>query len=91
MAGGIRQAVGRKCPSRTELVRVGGDDGLAGWRVSGRRAAVRQGTQSCQGVTELGFPGPTLWQMQSEAARRVGEPSVEGEEAQERLLAASRH
>ena len=40
-----------------------------------------QGTQSCQGVTELGFPGPTLWQMQSEAARRVGEPSVEGEEA----------
>ena len=39
------------------------------------------GAQSCQGVTELGFPGPTLWQMQSEAARRAGEPTGEGEEA----------
>ena len=40
-----------------------------------------QGAQSRQGATELGFPGPTLWQMQSEAARRAGEPSGEGEEA----------
>ena len=40
-----------------------------------------QGAQSCQGATELGFPGPTLWQMQSEAARRAGEPSGQGEEA----------
>ena len=40
-AGGIRQAVGRKCPWRTELVRVGGDVQLAGWRVSGLVAAVR--------------------------------------------------
>ena len=40
-----------------------------------------QGSQSCQGVTELGFPGPTLWQMQSEAALRAGEPSGQGEEA----------
>ena len=35
MADIIRQAVGRKCPSRTELARVGGDVQLAGWRVSG--------------------------------------------------------
>ena len=41
MVGGIRQAVGKKCPSRTGLERVGGDVQLAGWRVSGRRAAVR--------------------------------------------------
>ena len=39
-----------------------------------------QGSQSCQGTTELGFPGPTLGQMQSEAARRAGEPSGQGEE-----------
>ena len=39
-----------------------------------------QGAQSCQGATELGFPGPALWQMQSELARRAGEPSGEGEE-----------
>ena len=45
---------------------------------SGRRW---QGSQWCQGVTELGFPGPTLGKMQSEAARRAGEPSGEGEEA----------
>ena len=40
-----------------------------------------QGAQSCQGVIELVFPGPTLWKMQSEAARRAGEPSGESEEA----------
>ena len=40
-----------------------------------------QGAQSCQGATELVFPGPALGQMQSEAARRAGEPSGEGEEA----------
>ena len=34
------------------------------------------GAQSCQGATELGFPGPTLWQMQSEASRRAGEQSL---------------
>ena len=42
MAGVIRQAVGKECPSRTELARVGGDVQLAGWRVSGLVAAVRQ-------------------------------------------------
>ena len=40
-----------------------------------------KGSQSCQGAIELGFPRPTLGQMQSEAARRAGEPSGEGEEA----------
>ena len=83
MAGGIRQAVGRKCPSRSELARVGDDVQLAGWRVSGRRAPSGwewQGAQSSEGATELVFPGPALGKMQSEAARRAGEPSGEGEE-----------
>ena len=40
-----------------------------------------QRAQSCQGATELVFPGPALGQMQSEAARRAGEPSGQGEEA----------
>ena len=31
MVGGIRQAVGKKCPSRTELARVGRDVQLARW------------------------------------------------------------
>ena len=39
-----------------------------------------QGSQSCQGATELGFPEPALWKMQSEAARRAGEPSGDREE-----------
>ena len=84
MAGGIRQAVGRKCPWRTELARVGDDVQLAGWRVSGRRAPSGwewQGAQSSEGATELVFPGPAPWQMQSEAARRAGEPSGHREEA----------
>ena len=57
---------------------------LAGWRVSGGRApsgGERQRSESSEGATELGFPGPTLGQMQSEAARRAGEPSGQGEEA----------
>ena len=58
---------------------VGPDGGSAGWLPpSGRKW---QGAQSCQGATELGFPGPTLGKMQSEAARRAGEPSGQGEEA----------
>ena len=40
-----------------------------------------QGSQSSQGMSELGFPGPALGKMQSEAARRAGEPSGHGEEA----------
>ena len=39
------------------------------------------GSQSSQGASELGFPRPALWQMQSEAAGRAGEPSGQGEEA----------
>ena len=57
---------------------------MAGWRVSGRRAPSGwewQGSQSSQGATELGFPGPALGQMQSELARRAGEPSGDREEA----------
>ena len=38
------------------------------------------GSQSCQGAAELGFPRPALGQMQGEAARRAGEPSGQGEE-----------
>ena len=51
---------------------------------SGAVGAVRQamqGSQSSQGTAELGFPGPMLGQMQSEAAGRAGEPSGQGEEA----------
>ena len=44
------------------------------WRVSGRRAPSGRKWQG------LVFPGPALGKMQSEAARRVGEPSGEGEE-----------
>ena len=67
-----------------ELVRVCGDVQLAGWRVSGGRApsgGERQRSESSEGATELGFPWPTLGQMQSEAARRAGEPSGHGKEA----------
>ena len=79
--GGIRRS--KRC-SRTELVRVCGDVQMAGWGVSGGRApsgGERQRSESSEGATELGFPGPTLGQMQSEAARRAGEPSGHGKEA----------
>ena len=38
------------------------------------------GSQSGQGATELGFPGPALGKMQGEAAGRAGDSSGEGEE-----------
>ena len=78
--GGLRHGERR---SRTGMARVGGEVQLAGGRVSGGRAPSGrkwQGSQSSEGATELGFPGPALGKMQSEAARRVGEPSGEGEE-----------
>ena len=78
--GGIRHGERR---SRTGMARVCGEVQLAGGRVSGGRAPSGrkwQCSQSSEGATELGFPGPALWKMQSEAARRVGEPSGEGEE-----------
>ena len=79
--GGLRHGERR---SRTGMARVGGEVQLAGWRVSGRRAPSGwkwQGSQSSEGATELGFPGPALGKMQSEAARRAGEPSGDREEA----------
>ena len=64
--------------SRTGLARVGLSVGWlpvpvlpSGWEWNG--------PQPGQGAAELGFPGPALWQMQSEAARRAGEPSGESE------------
>ena len=69
--------------SRTGLARVGGDVQLAGWRVSGGRAPSGwewNGSQPGQGAAELGFPGPMLGKMQSEAACRAGEPSGQGED-----------
>ena len=38
------------------------------------------GSQPGQGAAELGFPGPMLGKMQSEAARRAGEASGQGED-----------
>ena len=79
--GGRNSAgVGEDCPSWTELAGVfrGPDGRSASWLPpSGRE---RQGAQSCEGATELGFPGATLGQMSGKAARRAGEPSGEGEE-----------
>ena len=52
--------------------------------VSGAVGAVRQamaGLAIEPGASETGFPRPALWQMQSEAAGRAGEPSGQGEEA----------
>ena len=72
MVSGIRQAVGKKCPSRTELA------GTFSWPDGGSVADGLPSGRQCQGITELGFSGPTLWQMQSE-------PSGQGEEAPEGL------
>ena len=79
MAGGERS----KRHSRTGLARVGGDVWLAGCWVSGGRAASGREwnrLQPGEGAAELVFPGPMLWQMQSEAACRAGEPSGQGED-----------
>ena len=51
----------------------GTDGAPSGWQGNG--------AQSGQGVSELGFPGPALGQMQGEAACGVGEASGDGEEA----------
>ena len=40
-----------------------------------------KGAQSCQGATELVFPGPALGKMQSKAAGRTGDLSGHREEA----------
>ena len=52
--------------------------GQAPAALSGRKW---QGSQPCQSATELVFPGPALWKMQGEAARRAGEASGHREEA----------
>ena len=63
--------------SRTGVARVCGDVGsVAGWP-SGREW---NGSQPGQGASELGFPRPAPGEMQSEAARRAGDPSGQGEE-----------
>ena len=59
--------------------------GWVDWRTGQTPAAPPgrewQSSKSGESATELVFPGPTLWQMQSEAGRRAGEASGEGEEA----------
>ena len=63
--------------SRTGVARDCGDVGsVAGWP-SGRE---RNGLQPGQGATELGFPRPAPGEMQSEAARRAGDPSHQSED-----------
>ena len=44
------------------------------------RPGVRNGLQPGQGATELGFPRPAPGEMQSEAARRAGDPSHQSED-----------
>ena len=51
-------------------------ESVAGWP-SGRE---RNGLQPGQGATELGFPRPAPGEMQSEAARRAGDPSHQSED-----------
>ena len=46
-----------------------------------RSGGERQGAQSGQGASELGFPRPAPRQVQCQAAGRAGEPSGQGEEA----------
>ena len=67
---------------RTGLVRVAGTfdwslgGSVAGWP-SGREW---HGSQPGHGASELGFPRPVLGEMQSEVARRAGDPSHQGED-----------
>ena len=56
-----------------------------GWReIAGTlgqlQAGRRNGLQPGQGATELGFPRPAPGEMQSEAARRAGDPSHQSED-----------
>ena len=80
--GSLRTLAGRDGGERTQqetLADRGGASLRAHWvRWSGWEW---NSSQSSQGATELGFPGPVLGKMQSEATRLAGEPSGEGEEA----------
>ena len=62
--------------------------GRLGSLVDGSGASGRrwQGSQPSEGATELGFPGPALGKMQSEAARLAGEPAGQREEASSECL-----
>ena len=63
--------------SRTGVARVCGDVGsVAGWP-SGWEW---NGSQPCQGASELGFPRPAPGEMQSEASGRAGDPSHQSED-----------
>ena len=73
---GGKRVRSRELP-RAGVVRVFGDVGSVAGRPSGREW---NGSQPCQGATELGFPGPALWQMQGEAARRSGDRSHQSED-----------
>ena len=53
---------------------------------NGRRQDGEQRAESCQGATELVLPRPALGQMQGEAARRAGEPSVREKKRRLRVL-----
>ena len=81
---------GRDCQGGIQPETLGDRPGASlrgGWVVGGWVAPAvpsgrkRNGSQSWQGATELGFPGPALCQMQGESAGRAGEPSGEGGEA----------
>ena len=85
--GPLRPYAGVRCAGRREDTQQGtlatgvardcGDvESVAGWP-SGRE---RNGLQPGQGATELGFPRPAPGEMQSEAARRAGDPSHQSED-----------
>ena len=72
--------------SRTGMARVGGDVQLAGrltgrWDSGGRAPSGWEwnGSQPCQGATDLLLPGPALGKMQGQPASRAGEPSGQGQ------------
>ena len=54
--------------------------GTLGQLQAGRQGRERNGLQPGQGATELGFPRPAPGEMQSEAARRAGDPSHQSED-----------
>ena len=54
--------------------------GTLGQLQAGRQAGNGMACQPGQGATELGFPRPAPGEMQSEAARRAGDPSHQSED-----------
>ena len=81
MAGGIRQAVGKKCPSRTDLARVGGDVPLAGGSVADGRRQAGSGRARSRARALLNWASQgQRWGRCRVATGRAGEASGEGEE-----------